>query len=85
MPVWKRAMELYTATLITAKAVIPAKAGIQKKTGFRIKPGMTNRIRLMSSYKAGKIHRITDKLPRKEDFGLTSQIRDSSLRTYGGN
>jgi hypothetical protein len=48
---------LYTATLITAKAVIPEKTGIQKNTGFpRIKygaglvePGMTNRIRLMSS------------------------------------
>ena len=40
---------LYTATLIIAKAVIPAKAGIQKNTGFRVKPGMTNRIRLMSS------------------------------------
>ena len=40
---------LYTATLIIAKAVIPAKAGIQKNTGFRVEPGMTNRIRLMSS------------------------------------
>ena len=40
---------LYTATLIIGKAVIPAKAGIQKNTGFRVKPGMTNRIRLMSS------------------------------------
>ena len=39
---------LYTATLITAKSVIPAKAGIQKNTGFRVKPGMTNYIRLMS-------------------------------------
>jgi hypothetical protein len=41
---------LYTATLIIAKGVIPAKAGIQKKTGFRVKPGMTDRKRLMSSY-----------------------------------
>jgi hypothetical protein len=40
---------LYTATLIKAMAVIPA-AGIQKNTGFRVKPGMTNSIRLMSSY-----------------------------------
>ena len=44
-----RLLKLYTATLIIAKAVIPAKAGIQKNTGFRVKPGMTNRIRLMSS------------------------------------
>ena len=43
--------KLYTATLIIAKAVIPAKAGIQKNTGFRVEPGMTNRIRLMSSCK----------------------------------
>jgi hypothetical protein len=40
---------LYTATLVIAKAVIPAKAGIQKNTGFRVEPGMTNRIRLISS------------------------------------
>ena len=51
---------LYTATLITAKGVIPAKAGIQppaheglwpggKITGFRVKPGMTDCVRLMSS------------------------------------
>jgi len=40
---------LYTATLIPAKAVIPAKAGIQEKTGFRAKPGMTNAIIFMSS------------------------------------
>ena len=48
---------LYTATLIIAKAVIPAKAGIQKNTGFPrikygaglVKPGMTNRLRFMSS------------------------------------
>ena len=41
----------YTATLITAKGVIPAKAGIQKNTGFPrikygaglVKPGMTNK------------------------------------------
>ena len=54
----------YTATLITAKGVIPAKAGIQKNTGFprikypvsstgqakasSVKPGMTNLMRLMS-------------------------------------
>jgi len=40
---------IYTATLITAKGVIPAKAGIQKNTGFRVKPGMTNLVRLMMS------------------------------------
>ncbi len=39
---------LYTATLITAKGVIPAKAGIQKNTGFRVKPGMTTLMRIMS-------------------------------------
>jgi len=42
-------IELYTATLIPAKGVIPAKAGIQKNTGFRVKPGMTNYMRLISS------------------------------------
>ena len=41
---------LYIATLIRAYLVIPAKAGIQKKPGFRVKPGMTDCIRLMSSY-----------------------------------
>jgi predicted nucleic acid-binding protein len=41
--------ELYTATLIAAKGVIPAKAGIQENTGFRVKPGMTNCVRFMSS------------------------------------
>jgi len=41
--------DLNTATLIIPKAVIPAKAGIQKNTRFRVKPGMTNRIRLISS------------------------------------
>jgi hypothetical protein len=47
---------VYTATLITAKAVIAAKAGIQESTrarpaggGFRVKPEMTNSIGLMSS------------------------------------
>ena len=45
----RKQLHLYTATLITAKAVIPAKAGIQKNTGFRVKPGMTNHIKLMSS------------------------------------
>jgi hypothetical protein len=35
---------------MTTKGVIPAKAGIQKNTGFRVKPGMTNSIRLMSSW-----------------------------------
>ena len=38
-----------TATLMAADGVIPAKVGIQKDTGFRVKPGMTNRFRLMSS------------------------------------
>ncbi len=32
---------------------------------------------------AVKIQRLTDKLPRKEDFGLTSQIRDSALSISG--
>jgi four helix bundle protein len=32
---------------------------------------------------AVKIHSLTDKLPRKEDFGLTSQIRDSALSISG--
>ena len=49
MKVSKGNLILYTATLITAKAVIPAKAGIQENTRFRVEPGMTNRIRLMSS------------------------------------
>ena len=48
---------LYTASLITAEHVIPAKAGIQENTGFPrikygaslIKPGMTNRLRFISS------------------------------------
>ena len=43
------AEELYTATLIAARNVIPAKAGIQENTGFRVKPGMTGRKRLLSS------------------------------------
>ena len=45
----KRFEELYTATLIKARGVVPAKAGIQKNTGFRGKPGMTKCTRLMSS------------------------------------
>jgi len=44
-----RNADLYTATLITAKGVIPAKAGIQKNAGFRVKPEMTNRVKFMSS------------------------------------
>jgi len=32
---------------------------------------------------AVKIYSLTDKLPRKEDFGLTSQIRDSALSISG--
>jgi four helix bundle protein len=32
---------------------------------------------------AAKIHSLTDKLFRKEDIGLTSQIRDSSLSISG--
>jgi hypothetical protein len=47
---------LYIATSMTAKVVIPAKAGIQEETGFPrvkhgaglIKPGMTDWIRLIS-------------------------------------
>ena len=48
---------LYTASLITTEDVIPAKAGIQENTGFPrikygaglVKPGMTNRLKFMSS------------------------------------
>ena len=32
---------------------------------------------------AVKIHNLTERLPRKEDFGLTSQIRDSALSVSG--
>jgi four helix bundle protein len=32
---------------------------------------------------AVEIHRLTDNLPRKEDYGLTSQIRDSALSVPG--
>ena len=32
---------------------------------------------------AGRIFRITEKLPKKEDYGLTSQIRRSSLSVSG--
>lgn len=39
--------DLYSASLIATKRVIPAKAGIQKGTGFRVKLGMTNGLRLM--------------------------------------
>ncbi len=42
------AIDIYTATLITAHSVIPANAGIQEGTGFRVKPGVTNRKGLMS-------------------------------------
>ncbi len=41
--------KIYTATLTTAKIVIPAKAGIQRNTGFRVKPGMTKRIGFISA------------------------------------
>jgi hypothetical protein len=52
----KNFCNLYTASLITAKHVIPAKAGIQENTGFPrikygaglVKPGMTNRLRFIS-------------------------------------
>jgi four helix bundle protein len=32
---------------------------------------------------AARIHALTENLPRKEDYGLTSQIRDSSLSVSG--
>ncbi len=32
---------------------------------------------------AVRIHALTEGLPRKEDYGLTSQIRDSSLSVPG--
>jgi four helix bundle protein len=32
---------------------------------------------------AVRIFHLTEKLPRKEDYGLTSQIRDSSLSVPG--
>jgi four helix bundle protein len=32
---------------------------------------------------AVKIHGLTERLPRKEDYGLTSQIRDSGLSVPG--
>jgi four helix bundle protein len=32
---------------------------------------------------AVKIHSLTERLPRKEDYGLTSQIRDSGLSVPG--
>jgi four helix bundle protein len=32
---------------------------------------------------AVKIHGLTERLPRKEDYGLTSQIRDSGLSVSG--
>ena len=32
---------------------------------------------------AQRIHQLTEKLPRKEDYGLTSQIRRSSLSVTG--
>ncbi|OGP70635.1 MAG: four helix bundle protein [Deltaproteobacteria bacterium RBG_16_50_11] len=32
---------------------------------------------------AVKIHDVTEGLPRKEDYGLTSQIRDSALSISG--
>lgn len=44
-----KSYESCKVSFITIKSVIHAKAGIQKKTGFRIKPGMTNRIRLLSA------------------------------------
>jgi len=48
--------KIYTATLTTAKIVIPAKAGIQRNTGFPrikygaglVKPGMTERMGFIS-------------------------------------
>jgi len=32
---------------------------------------------------AVKIHNLTERLPRKEDFGLTAQVRDSGLSVSG--
>ena len=32
---------------------------------------------------AEKIFKLTEKLPKKEDYGLTSQIRDSGLSVSG--
>ena len=67
--------ELYTATLIIAKAVIPAKAGIQKNTGFRVKPGMTNRIRLMSSCIDAKLTQQRKKeCLQQADISISEQI-----------
>ena len=37
-----------TLLYIISKAVIPAKAGIQfRNTGFRVKPGMTNKVKIL--------------------------------------
>jgi len=32
---------------------------------------------------AAKIHNMTDDLPRKEDYGFTSQIKEIGLKYFG--
>lgn len=61
--------DLYVASLISTKSVIPAKAGIQKSTGFRVKPGMTNSTGLMLSCVTFNIQPLTIQLFNKKIGG----------------
>jgi len=63
------------------------KAGIQKNTGFRVEPGMTNRIRLRSSYIATSLAHRQRLYPAPHDknpspFYLMMTIHQEELR-YG--